>query len=78
MQKLDPTTSGAPSSTSEQLAEVIFTAATDAGGTLRYAGGEDARMIGQLRRDMDDDTFFATMSQQFAIPYQPGPYKPGA
>lgn len=50
----------------EQIAEVIYTAATDGTDKLRYEAGADAIQMLANRRAVDDATFFAGMQAQFA------------
>lgn len=51
----------------EQIAEVVYAAATDTGDQLRFEAGEDAIRTLATRRAADDTTFFAGMKAQFII-----------
>ena len=51
----------------EQIAEVVYAAATDTGDQLRFEAGEDAIRTLAARRAADDTTFFAGMKAQFII-----------
>ncbi|OWQ91846.1 short-chain dehydrogenase/reductase [Roseateles aquatilis] len=51
----------------EQIAEVIYAAATDIGDRLRFEAGEDAIRILATRRVADDAAFFGGMKAQFSI-----------
>jgi len=51
----------------EQIAEVIYTAATDGNDTLRYGAGADALQILDARSKMSDEAFFDMQKQQFGI-----------
>lgn len=51
-------------STSEQLAEMIFAAATDESDTMRYLCGKDAEGLWELRKQAGDDGFRAAIRQQ--------------
>lgn len=48
-------------STPEQIAEVIFTAATDGKNTLRYRAGKDAEQLLSARKAMNDVDFINMM-----------------
>lgn len=50
----------------EQIAEVIYTAATDGADRLRYEAGADAVQMLARRRSTDDATFFGDMKALFA------------
>jgi NADP-dependent 3-hydroxy acid dehydrogenase YdfG len=50
-----------------QIAEVIYTAATDGQDTLRYRAGVDALQVLDARSKMSDEAFFAMQKQQFGI-----------
>jgi NADP-dependent 3-hydroxy acid dehydrogenase YdfG len=54
-------------STPEQIAEVIYTAATDGADTLRYRAGADALQLLEARSKMTDKEFFAMQQQQFGL-----------
>jgi len=60
---MDPVNMSKP----EQIAEVIYTAATDGKDTLRYRAGADALQILEARSTMSDDSFFAMQKQQFGL-----------
>ena len=49
------------------VAEVIFQAATDGTGTLRYTAGEDAREIIANRKALDDETFIKGLKEQIGL-----------
>lgn len=49
------------------IAGVIYEAATDGKDQLRYAAGEDARIMLANRRQYDDETFVAGIKSQFGI-----------
>lgn len=51
----------------EQIAEVIYTAATDGTDTLRYRAGADAEQLLTARASMTDDQFFGMMKKQFGM-----------
>ncbi|MEO1436452.1 MAG: short-chain dehydrogenase/reductase, partial [Bacteroidota bacterium] len=51
-------------STSEQLAEMIFAAATDESDTMRYICGQDAEGLWALRQQAGDDGFRQAIRQQ--------------
>jgi len=55
----------ANASSPEQIAEVVYAAATDGTDQLRYEAGADAVQILANRRSVDDRTFFAGMQAQF-------------
>ena len=52
-------------STPEQIAEVVYEAATDGKDQLRYVAGEDAKAIYAMRLQMGDEAFRKMMNQQF-------------
>ena len=52
-------------STPEQVAEVVFEAATDGSSRLRYLAGEDAKATWAARRQAGDEGFMAAMTQRF-------------
>ncbi len=58
---MDPSNMSKP----EQIAEVIYTAATDEQDTLRYRAGADALQLLDARSNMSDEEFFAMQKQQF-------------
>lgn len=51
----------------EQIAEVIYTAATDGEDTLRYRAGADALQLLDARTKMSDKEFFSMQKHQFGI-----------
>jgi len=51
----------------EQIAEVIYTAATDGTDTLRYRAGADAQQLLDARAKMKDEEFFAMQKKQFGL-----------
>ena len=55
------------SSTAEEVAEVIFEAATDGTDRLRYVAGADAEQVIAMRAQADDATFLAGMRQRFGL-----------
>lgn len=54
-------------STPEAIAEVVYTATTDASEQLRYAAGPDAVQVLAQRRAADDATFLGGMRAEFGI-----------
>jgi NAD(P)-dependent dehydrogenase (short-subunit alcohol dehydrogenase family) len=52
-------------STPEQIAEVVFEAATDGKEQLRYVAGADARATYAMRLQLGDEAFRGAMRQQF-------------
>jgi len=60
---MDPANMSKP----EQIAEVIYTAATDGKDTLRYRAGADAEQLLTARATMTDEEFFGMQKQQFRI-----------
>lgn len=52
-------------STAEQIAEVVFEAATDGKTKLRYVAGEDAKALYQQRLEQGDEVFRAAFGKQF-------------
>jgi len=54
-------------STPEAVAEVIYAAATDGTGQLRYVAGADAAQLLASRGATDDATFLAGMRAQFGL-----------
>jgi len=51
----------------EQIAEVIFEAATDNSDKLRYRAGADCEQLLGARDKMTDEEFFAMQKQQFGL-----------
>ena len=58
---------GGSYSTPEQVAEVIFQAATDGTDRLRYVAGADAEYLLGLRRDNDTESYLRTMAGRFGL-----------
>lgn len=54
-------------STAEQIAEVIFGAATDGKNTLRYTAGKDAQLIVEARYQMPLEGFYDMIKQNFGL-----------
>lgn len=54
-------------STAEQIAEVVYTAATDGTNRLRYVAGEDAKQMWDARKKMGDQAFIAMMKENFGL-----------
>lgn len=52
-------------SSPEQIAEVVYEAATDGKDQLRYVAGEDAKAIHAMRLQIGDEAFRQAMTQQF-------------
>jgi len=52
-------------SSPEQIAEVVYQAATDGKDQLRYVAGEDAKATYAMRLQMGDEAFRKVISQQF-------------
>jgi NAD(P)-dependent dehydrogenase (short-subunit alcohol dehydrogenase family) len=52
-------------STAEQIAEVVFEAATDGKTKLRYLAGEDAKALYKQRLEVGDEVFRAEFGKQF-------------
>jgi NAD(P)-dependent dehydrogenase (short-subunit alcohol dehydrogenase family) len=52
-------------STPEQIAEVVYEAATDGKDQLRYVAGEDAKATYAMRLKVGDEAFRKGMAQQF-------------
>ena len=52
-------------SSPEQIAEVVYEAATDGRDQLRYIAGEDAKATYAMRLQVGDEAFRKAMSQQF-------------
>lgn len=51
----------------EQIAEVIYQAATDDSDTLRYRAGDDCKQLLSARDQMSDDEFFAMQKKQLGL-----------
>jgi NADP-dependent 3-hydroxy acid dehydrogenase YdfG len=54
-------------STATMIANVVYEAATDGTDQLRYAAGEDAKMIIENRRQYDDATLMGGLKAQFGL-----------
>lgn len=54
-------------STPEQIAEVLFTAATDGSAQLRYVAGDDAKSILGAKAQMSEADFAAMIKQNFGV-----------
>jgi NADP-dependent 3-hydroxy acid dehydrogenase YdfG len=54
-------------STADEIAEVIYRAATDDSEQLRYPAGEDAKVLVAKRKAEDDETFLSDIKSQFAV-----------
>lgn len=54
-------------SKAEQIAEVIYQAATDGKDTLRYRAGADALHLLEARSKMTDEEYFEMQAQQFGL-----------
>lgn len=54
-------------SPADLVAEVIYEAATDGSKQMRYAAGEDAKMLIGSRQQSDDATFLSGMKAQFGL-----------
>ena len=52
-------------STPQQIAEVVYEAATDGKDQLRYVAGEDAKAMYAMRLQMGDEAFRKAINQQF-------------
>lgn len=60
---MNPDTISSP----EQIADVIFTAATDGTNTLRYRAGADAEQLLTARKNMNDAEFIGMMKSQLNL-----------
>ena len=60
----DPKQMGTYSSP-EQIAEIVFEAATDGKDQLRYIAGSDAKAMNEMRLQIGDEAFRKAMVQQF-------------
>ena len=67
MQAMSAATDPANMSKPQQIAEVIYTAATDGKDTLRYRAGADAEQLLTARATMTDEEFFGMQKQKFGI-----------
>jgi NAD(P)-dependent dehydrogenase (short-subunit alcohol dehydrogenase family) len=52
-------------SSPEQIAQVVYQAATDGKDQLRYVAGEDAKATYAMRLKLGDEAFRKAMAQQF-------------
>jgi NAD(P)-dependent dehydrogenase (short-subunit alcohol dehydrogenase family) len=52
-------------SSPEQIAEIVFEAATDGKDQLRYIAGSDAKAMNEMRLQIGDEAFRKAMVQQF-------------
>ena len=52
-------------SSPEQIAEVVYEAATDGKDQLRYIAGADAKAMYEMRLQLGDEAFRKAMAQQF-------------
>ena len=52
-------------STPEQVAEVVYEAATDGKDRLRYLAGADAKATYETRLQMGDEAFRGALEEQF-------------
>ncbi len=52
-------------STPEQIAEVVYEAATDGKEQLRYVAGDDAKAMYAMRQQLGDEAFRNALDQQF-------------
>ncbi len=52
-------------SSPEQIAEVVYEAATDGKDQLRYVAGEDAKSMYAMRLQLGDEAFRKALAQQF-------------
>ena len=59
-------------SSPEQIAEVVYEAATDGKDQLRYVAGNDAKATYAARLQMGDEPFRKAMSKQFFGPVPQG------
>ena len=55
-------------STPEQIAEIVYEAATDGKDQLRYIAGSDAKAMYEMRLQIGDEAFRKAMAQQFFQP----------
>jgi short-subunit dehydrogenase len=54
-------------STSEQIADVVYSATNDGKDQLRYLAGADAEQLAGARKAMDDKAFYEMMAGQFGL-----------
>jgi NAD(P)-dependent dehydrogenase (short-subunit alcohol dehydrogenase family) len=55
----------APYTTGEDVAEVVYVAATDDGNKLRYPAGADSVMLAEMRQSLPEQAFMARMREMF-------------
>ena len=58
---------GGAYSTGEQIAEVIYTAATDGSDQLRYVAGDDAKRLYAQWKAVSNEEFFAMIQQGYGL-----------
>lgn len=54
-------------STSDSIAQVVYSATTDGTDQLRYLAGADAKQVMSARQQMDDKSFYEMMAGQFGL-----------
>ena len=54
-------------STSEQLAQALYDAATDGSGQVRYVVGDDALAVMQMRKEMGEEALLGGLRQRFGL-----------
>ena len=54
-------------STAEQIAEVIYTAATDGSNQIRYVAGEDAKQTYSKWKSMNNEDFFEMINDRYGL-----------
>jgi len=54
-------------STAEQIAEVIYTAATDGSNQIRYVAGEDAKQTYSKWKSMNNEDFFEMINNRYGL-----------
>ena len=59
--------STAAASTSEQLAQALYDAATDGSGQVRYVVGDDALAVMQMRKEMGEEALLGGLRQRFGL-----------
>jgi hypothetical protein len=52
-------------STPEEIADIVYEAATDGRDRLRYVAGPDARAAYALRRELGDEAFHTAIARQY-------------
>jgi NAD(P)-dependent dehydrogenase (short-subunit alcohol dehydrogenase family) len=60
-------TNAANYSTADQIAEVIYQAATDDTDQIRYVAGQDAQALYSAWKSMSNEAFFAMINQRFGL-----------